>query len=81
MHPIIFAVLGFIGLSLAATFLGYFVGVGLLAVDFTRNHPKAAGYLFLGVLGTGAFLAGYNVIGSIVVVVLGLAIVYQIARR
>ena len=40
MHPIIFAVFGFIALSLAATFLGYFFGLAFLVADFAKSNPK-----------------------------------------
>ena len=79
MHPIIFAVFGFIALSLAATFLGYFFGLAFLVADFAKSNPKRAAltgaFVLIGAVSVACILSDQTLLGCLGVVVLGLALI------
>lgn len=85
MHPVIFAVVGFVGALAIASILGTFFGVALIVADLIHSHPVAlakASLALAGVILTFVlFVSGDLISGCLGVILLGLWLAISSERR
>lgn len=85
MHPILFAVVGFIGIMAVASALGWIFGIVLIVADMIHDHPvgTAKASLVLGavIFTVALFIRGDCITGCLGVILLGLWLAISSERR
>lgn len=85
MHPILFAVVGFVGVMAVASIFGWLFGIALIVADLIHSHPVALAKVSLALAGViltfVLFVSGDLISGCLGVILLGLWLAISSERR